>query len=989
MTKVLCTCKVDIDGDPDSSLIIVLAAEESEPLGEILTASGVSETTLVAKIRRCTGPPRRTGVSTPTVEEAFFCFRRRVNQLIKLSQPKAAVLLGEVAVKSVLEDDTPLPKIRGQIFERPLCKSVVVSWHPRDAHRGSCREQMIDDVKKAAEIRDLESQEGLKLLGGRHVDLAEGATVEDKGEMIRNLERRPVEGNSPWNNDRKYFAGWSDGSQVVLVHRNDKGKKCLERLDDFRWYFYVRTRDAEMVPDALWERHGRRGTYLGHSVDKEFPEWTRVHALRFITQTKFLREKGEVGVNLDAKKIEMYPKEKAIADLLTDLNKVGVEHFEADLTPRQRFMTDWDIRIEDQFRELYFDIETEDQQSGFSDKEQRRILSIAWKWIGVDGEIERDCVVLKDLTDDAEREMLRPFRKVLERSEVCYAWNGFNFDFPIIRARMQKLGLDYDWRMLVWCDLLSVWRRYFYRGGSMNVSFALGEIGARVLKMPKMDWKAEAAARCVAEKCRHKPPKKIYELWQTHRDILAAYNLQDVDILYELEKVNGFAKTDQVFCRIGNCMPADFHISTKIDMLMLKKGHISGTHFPTRKFSTGALHQRGMKTESGYAGGWVFNPVKGLHEDVAALDFKSLYPSMMTLFNISPDVFVPKKDRDKHAPEDLITCPTGATFLKEPMGFVPSIFQETLKKRKVYTEMQLAEPIGSDKFLTYYRLSYAYKRLGLSFYGELGNREGRYYNTEIAAAVTLSGQFFIKKTAELAELQGIKVLYGDTDSVYMGMSMDKAKEFVAATDAYYKELIQPFNVDIGDWIVELEYENHFGAIVFVSKKRYAGLMSWFKGKEASVLEVKGLEFMRSDGPQFARQMQHDVMDLTLRQRPEPLAIKKILVERLKQAMSLALPADQVQETKGIEKDVGLYKTRPPHVRVAEHIKEVAPTEYYPGMKVPYIMLSAKEAVWSPEYDPKVATYDPVLFWNKRAFPPTMRFLQSAYPEVDWQEEFIV
>ena len=41
-------------------------------------------------------------------------------------------------------------------------------------------------------------------------------------------------------------------------------------------------------------------------------------------------------------------------------------------------------------------------------------------------------------------------------------------------------------------------------------------------------------------------------------------------------------------------------------------------------------------------GGLVYQPVPGIHEDVGMIDFISLYPSIMTYCNISPELPVPK-----------------------------------------------------------------------------------------------------------------------------------------------------------------------------------------------------------------------------------------------------------------------------------------------------------------------------------------------------------
>ena len=41
-----------------------------------------------------------------------------------------------------------------------------------------------------------------------------------------------------------------------------------------------------------------------------------------------------------------------------------------------------------------------------------------------------------------------------------------------------------------------------------------------------------------------------------------------------------------------------------------------------------------------YAGGLVLSPKPGLHENIAVLDFKSMYPNIMITYNLSPDTYI-------------------------------------------------------------------------------------------------------------------------------------------------------------------------------------------------------------------------------------------------------------------------------------------------------------------------------------------------------------
>ena len=45
-----------------------------------------------------------------------------------------------------------------------------------------------------------------------------------------------------------------------------------------------------------------------------------------------------------------------------------------------------------------------------------------------------------------------------------------------------------------------------------------------------------------------------------------------------------------------------------------------------------------------YAGGLVLSPKPGLHENIAVLDFKSMYPNIMITYNLSPDTYIQTGD---------------------------------------------------------------------------------------------------------------------------------------------------------------------------------------------------------------------------------------------------------------------------------------------------------------------------------------------------------
>ena len=74
-------------------------------------------------------------------------------------------------------------------------------------------------------------------------------------------------------------------------------------------------------------------------------------------------------------------------------------------------------------------------------------------------------------------------------------------------------------------------------------------------------------------------------------------------------------------------------------------------------------------------GGTVYDPIIGLHEDVAEIDFFSMYPSIMVHFNISPET-VGKFKRTSELVQDLERMGK-----HDELGLIPQTLAPLLEKR--------------------------------------------------------------------------------------------------------------------------------------------------------------------------------------------------------------------------------------------------------------------------------------------------------------------
>jgi len=938
------------------------------------------------------GRNEKGGIAKPPERAVEICMEKWLLPQLAIVKPRVIVAWGLTAAQAFGVPKTlPMAEVVGREFETEF-GIVVPLYHPSYFLRNPTdfmnRQRVIDALGRAVVLAGIRTQ----TMSG--ADQAKTERHQEDKRVIAALESRSVVfERRPWNDDRAYSIAWTDGTDVVLVYKDAKGRKRHEVITDFEWYFYLRTRDlVEKVPASFVSRWMRDGLLHRLVADDVNPEWTQVYAGRHVVRTWALREHVlESDLSLwDDRVIDKYKEDRRLRTMLDELEGLGVEHFEADLTPMRRFMTDYDIKILDVYDEMFVDIETDDTVplTDWKTLADRRILSIAWEIIWADRtrKPERGFLLLKKETDRAEREMLAEFMKVLEGIDVLYAWNGNNFDFPILRQRMRRFRMGATcWETIHIIDLLGVWHRYFQRGASVNTSYALQSIAKHILKKEKLDWRTMARERGLKI-------STFLELYRQAPDILEEYNRWDARLLLELEEHMGFAKIEQVFCRIGNSFTKDYHIATKIDSLLLKRGKQTGIHFRSKKIralgAAGRAEYKKSHEWEAYEGGFVLAPKTGIFDDVAALDFKSLYPSVMIGFNISPETYVTNEQATALSPDEWIECPTGAKFLVKTPGFVPLIFQDTGEKRKIYSEMQANEPVGSDLFLLYYRISYAFKRLGLSFYGDLGSVSSRYFNPKIAEAVTLSGQYVLKQALEFAEREGIVPLYGDTDSLYVKLPAIEGENFVKRCNEYLRvHLREKFGVPDDRFRVELEYENYFSRMFFVRKKRYAGLMTMYKGKEASFTEVKGLECMRSDGIEYARRVQKTLIEMIVRDRRPVRVILDFMLDQRERVLGDDLGLEDITITKGLMKGIEQYKTKGVHVKVAEAFRARG-GEYYVGMKVPYVITESSPTlvgVHAEDFDGK---YDHRYYWDKVIYPPSYRILEVCYPHVSWRDLFV-
>jgi DNA polymerase elongation subunit (family B) len=300
------------------------------------------------------------------------------------------------------------------------------------------------------------------------------------------------------------------------------------------------------------------------------------------------------------------------------------------------------------------------------------------------------------------------------------------------------------------------------------------------------------------------------------------------------------------------------------------------------------------KSKSAYPGGYVKDPKIGKHDWVVSFDLNSLYPNLIVQYNMSPETLAPKVHTNsvEHymntAPNENVyaVAANGSTFKKDKQGILPNIIVNYYAERKsIKNQMIEAERIqqknptaeNERQIGQLHNRQMTIKILLNSLYGALGNKYFRYFDQNVAEAITLSGQLAIKWAERTINTEMNKILKTegedyvlaiDTDSLYVNFgsfidalkpedpvkALDKicADHFVPLFEKSYADMFTHMNGYDNRMVMDREVIASSG--IWQAKKRYILNVHNSEGVQYAVpkLKIMGIEAVRSSTPMVVR-----------------------------------------------------------------------------------------------------------------------------------------
>jgi DNA polymerase I len=435
---------------------------------------------------------------------------------------------------------------------------------------------------------------------------------------------------------------------------------------------------------------------------------------------------------------------------------------------------------------------------------------------------------------EKEADLLRAVFEVLWDYPFVLTYNGDDFDLRYLTHRALKLGIrkneipiDVHRRvcLLKYGIHIDLYKFFFNRAIKIYAfknryrDITLAEVGSGIIGIEKIQLE-----------------KTFGELNYTE---LARYCLRDSEITYKLTSYEDelAMKLILVLSRISSMPMEDVSrqgVSRWIRNFMHREHRKRNILIPN---SEDILAKKGKTATTAiikgkkYKGAIVVEPVPGVHFNVAVMDFPSLYPSIIKVWNLGyQSILCPHPECRSNIVPDT---PNWVCTRKRALE---SLLIGSLRDLRVrWYKLKAKDKSLPEELRSWYNVAQgALKVILNASYGVFGAASFDLYCPPVAEATAAIGRHSITKIRDHTEGMGIQVLYGDTDSLFL---KNPSKEQIADVSRWTEQKLK----------MGIDVEKSYRYAVFSNrKKNYLGVL------EDGSVDVKGLTGKKKHIPIFIK-----------------------------------------------------------------------------------------------------------------------------------------
>ncbi|MBX5320797.1 MAG: DNA-directed DNA polymerase I [Candidatus Bathyarchaeota archaeon] len=545
----------------------------------------------------------------------------------------------------------------------------------------------------------------------------------------------------------------------------------------------------------------------------------------------------------------------------------------------------------------------------YSSDDKKRVLLL--KREGIREGVERLPADVKIEYFDSEEKLIRAVFDVLWVYPFVVTFNGDDFDLRYLAHRAEKFGFRRDEIPIEIgkrvCSLkygvhIDLYKFFFNRSIQIYAfnnryrDVTLSDVGKALVGLDKIPLE-----------------KGIGELTYTE---LAKYCFRDAEITYKLTSFEDelVLKLILVLARISSMPMEDVSrqgVSRWIRNFMHREHRRRKLLIPNAEdilALKGKIATKAIIKGKKYKGAIVVEPVPGVHFNVAVMDFPSLYPSIIKVWNLGYQSIL-----CNHPECQTNLIPDTPHWVCRKKRALESLLIGSLRDLRV----QWYKPKSKDKALPadirswYNIIQGALKVILNASYGVFGAETFDLYCPPVAEATAAIGRHAITQIIKKAEELGIQVLYGDTDSVFL---KNPSKEQIRGLEEWTERKLK----------MGLDVDKVYRYAVFSSrKKNYLGVL------EDGSVDVKGLTGKKRHIPLFIKKA-FDKMKERLAMVKTPADFekaKKDIIQNIRDCY-MRLKRREWESLSELAFNVVLgeeperyTKTTPQHVKAARILKE--------------------------------------------------------------------
>jgi len=533
---------------------------------------------------------------------------------------------------------------------------------------------------------------------------------------------------------------------------------------------------------------------------------------------------------------------------------------------------------------------------------------------------------------DSEYAMLIEAFRLLGEYQVIYSYNGDNFDLPYLRNRAKVLGFKpqevpikefqdyYTFVRAIHIDLYKVFdnkalKTYAF-GGNYREN-TLDSVAQTIIGKGKIKIDESPGMLGISKLVEYN-----YRDAEVTLSLVAWKNFLTWKLLILLSRLTKTGIEELSRTQISNWIRnmlywehrrRNYLIPKQEDILRYKKEIKSKAVIKGKK----------------YAGAIVLDPPVGVFFNILVLDFASLYPSIMKVWNLSYETVNPSYEcRNLKEIPDVkhVVCMDRRGMTSLMIGTMRDL------RVKVYKKKSKDKGLSGEQKEWYSTVQSALKVLLNASYGVFGSDAFALYAPPVAESVTAIGRFTIMNTIKKAVNLGLKVLYGDTDSMFIWNPEKEALEKLVS------EVERDFSLD-------LEIDKEFRYVAFSGlKKNYLAVTN---GDE---VVIKGLLGKKRNQPEFLKNSFSEVIEL-LKEIRSPKDFTEIhdrvrdkVKEIYRRLKGMGYTLDELAFNVMLNKDIeGYVKNTPQHVKAALLLKNFD-RQLVKGDIISYVKVKGKDGV---------------------------------------------